>query len=73
MNQKKINENLFLVMNSFKESKHYLSRTQNELLNTCKKIAYVTATVLNHSKLKDILVTEEQKAAFRMAPSENIP
>ncbi len=65
MDQKEINKNLFLVMNSFKDLKEFLSRPQSELFDTYKKISYVTATVLNYSKLKDVLVTEVHKAAFR--------
>jgi hypothetical protein len=65
MNEKEINKNLFLVMNSFKETNQFLSRPLSELYVDYKKIAYITATVLNCSKLKDVLVTEEQKAAFR--------
>ncbi len=63
MDQKEINKNLFLVMNSFKDT--FSSRPQKELVEIYKRIAFITANVLNYSKLKDIMITKAQKAIFR--------
>jgi hypothetical protein len=50
-------------MNSFKET--FNSRPQSDWIMLYKKFAWISATVLNISKLKDILTTDEHKAAFR--------
>jgi hypothetical protein len=63
MDEKEINKNLFLVMNSFKEK--FTSRPQSEWIMLYKKFAWITATALNISKLKDVLVTEDHKAMLR--------
>jgi hypothetical protein len=63
MDQKEVNKNLFLVMNSFSENQSPLSL--KDLNNQYKELAHGIAIVLNHSKLKDVLVTEEHKAAYR--------
>jgi hypothetical protein len=63
MDQKEVNKNLFLVMNSFKDA--YTSRSPSDLIMLYKRFAWLTATVLNISKLKDVLVTEDHKAMLR--------
>jgi hypothetical protein len=65
MDQNEINKNLFLVLNSPRETKQFLSSPKKDLVEIYKIIAFTTVIVLNYSKLKDIMITEDHKIAFR--------
>jgi hypothetical protein len=64
LEQKEINKKLFQTISSYK-LKNPAKKPQQDSIKSFRLLSWFTTTVLNFTKFKNILVTEEQKDLFR--------